>query len=121
MPEQRGRQYHRERIADALREEIGTIVQGELADPRIGLVTVADVQIAPDGKNAHVFFSSSGTEEEAKRSQEGLLAARGYIRREVGMRLGMRHVPELHFTVENSAQYGTRIDELLNRIKKRER
>ena len=120
MPEERGLQHHRARIADALRDEIGAIVQGELGDPRIGLVTVAEVRLAPDGKNAHVLFSASGSEEEARRSYEGLNAAKGYIRRQLAERLQLRHLPELHFTVDRAGQ-GGRIEELLDRIKKRER
>lgn len=102
-----------------MRDEIGAIVQGELGDPRIGLVSVTEVQLSPDGKNAHVFFSASSDEEEAVRSLEGLLAAKGYIRHEIGVRLGLRHAPELHFSLDRSAQYGPRIDELLKRLKKR--
>ncbi len=119
MPEHRGQQHHRERMADAIRDEIGAIVQGELGDPRIGLVSVTEVQLSADGKNAHVFFSASGTGEDAVRSLEGLLAAKGYIRHEIGVRLGLRHAPELHFSLDPGAQYGPRIAELLNRIKKR--
>ena len=51
MPEKRGQQYHRERMAEALREELETIIEGELADPRIGLVNVSEVQLAPDSRS----------------------------------------------------------------------
>lgn len=121
MPEHRGQQHHRERIAEALRDEIAAVVQGELADPRIGLVTVADLQLSPNGREAHVFFTSAGSDEEAQRSLDGLNAARSYMRRQLALRLQLRHIPDLHFSVQSTGQHGTRVDELLKRIKKRER
>ena len=83
MPEKRGAQYHRERLGEALREEIETIVEGELADPRIGLASVTAVEIAEDSRSARIYVSVEGSEEDAARSLEGLTAAVGFIRREV--------------------------------------
>src|SRR5690349_1377161 len=117
--ENRALQYHRERLGEALREEIAALVEGELGDPRIGLVSVTEVHLAPDGKTARVFVAASGTDEEAQESLEGLNAARGYIRHEVTRRLGRRQSPEIFFVLDRSDQYGGRIDELLQRIEKR--
>ena len=97
------------------------MVEGELADPRIGLATVTEVQLAPDGKAAHVMVAVHGSDEEAAASIEGLGAARNFIRRQVAFRLSLRHAPELFFHLDRSEQYGTRIDELLNRIQKRKK
>ena len=120
MPTDRGAQHHRERLQDALRDEISAILEGELADPRIGLATVSDVQLSPDGKTVHVLVASPGTtDEEARNTMEGLNAARGYIRHEVADRLRLRHAPELFFRLDRSEEIGARIDELLNRVKKR--
>ena len=55
--ERRGQKYHRERLGEALREEIATILEGELSDPRIGLVNVSEVQLAPDARSARVFVT----------------------------------------------------------------
>src|SRR4051794_21456357 len=88
--EKRGAKYHRERLGEALREEIDTIVEGELADPRIGLATVTSVEMAADGRSARVLVSVIGNEEECERSMEGLVAASAYIRREVADRLHLR-------------------------------
>ena len=119
--EQRGAKYHRERMGEALREEIETIVEGELGDPRIGLVSVSSVLLAEDSRSARVFVTVEGDEEEAKESLEGLTAAVGYIRREVAERLHLRRPPELYFHLDRSPQVGARIDELLGRAKKRRR
>ena len=85
--ERRGQKYHRERMGEALREEIETIVEGELGDPRIGLVSVSSVLLADDSRSARVFVTVEGDEEEAERLARGLTAAVGFIRREVAERL----------------------------------
>ena len=119
--ERRGEKYHRERMGEALREEIETIVEGELGDPRIGLVSVSSVELAEDARSARVFVTVEGNEDEADDSLEGLTAAVGFIRREVAERLQLRRPPELYFQLDRSQQYGARIDELLSRAKKRKR
>jgi len=117
--ERRGRKYHRERLGEALREEIETIVEGELGDPRIGLVSVSAVELAEDSRSARVEVVVEGDEVEAKRSLAGLAAAVGFIRHEVGERLHLRRTPELFFHLDRSQKYEARIDELLNRSRKR--
>ena len=119
--ERRGAKYHRERMGEALREEIETIVEGELGDPRIGLVSVTSVVLAEDSRSAQVFVTLDGDDAEADRSLEGLTAAVGYIRRVVAERLHLRRPPELYFQLDRSQQVGARIDELLGRTKKRRR
>jgi ribosome-binding factor A len=119
--ENRGQQHHRQRLGEALREEISELIEGELGDPRIGLVSVSEVHLAPDGKTARVFVIASGSDEETQQSLEGLNAARGYIRHELTRRLGVRQAPEVFFVLDRSEQYGGRIDELLQRIEKRKK
>ena len=116
-----GAKHHRERMGEAIREEISAIIEGELGDPRIGLASVSEVHMAPDGRSARVLVTVDGDAEEAVRSLEGLNAARQYIRRELTERLHLRQAPELFFSLDRSEQYGARIDELLERIKKRNR
>jgi ribosome-binding factor A len=117
--EKRGAKYHRERLGEALREEIETIVEGELADPRIGLATVTGVEIAEDGRSARVLVMVHGNEEEGLQSMEGLVAASGFIRHEVADRLHLRRAPELLFILDRSDKFNARVDELLKRSKKR--
>lgn len=117
--ERRGQKYHRERLGEALREEIETILEGELGDPRIGLVNVSEVILAPDSRSARVLVVAQGDDDEADETMEGLRAACGYVRRELVERLHLRRAPELLFILDRSHQYESRIDELLNRAKKR--
>ncbi len=119
MPERRGREYHMQRLAEALRDEIGAILEGELADPRIGLATVSEVQLAPDGRSGRVFVAVAGDEKETRETMAGIESAKSFIRHELFERLQLRHVPDLHFLLDRSEQYGARIDQLLDRVKKR--
>src|SRR5579859_2108462 len=97
--ENRAQKYHRERLGEALREEIETIVEGELGDPRIGLVNVSSVELAEDSRSARVLVVVEGNDDEAGRTMEGLSAAVGYIRREIAERLHLRKAPELVFVL----------------------
>ena len=118
MPEQRGRQYHRERVGEALKEEIGVIIEGELGDPRIALCNVTEIALAPDNKSARVYIEVAGDDHESEQTITAINAAKGYIKRELLLRLGVRHIPELHFVLDKSQQYSSRIDDLLGRIEK---
>jgi ribosome-binding factor A len=117
--ERRGQKYHRERLGEALREEIETILEGELGDPRIGLVNVSEVHLADDSKSAKVLVVVEGDDDQAAETMEGLKAATGYVRRELVERLHLRRSPELLFILDRSHQYEARIEELLGRTKKR--
>ena len=117
--EKRGAKYHRERLGEALREEIETIVEGELGDPRIGLVSVSSVVLGNDSRSARIFVVVQGDDAEAERTLEGLTAAVGFIRREVADRLHLRRAPELFFQLDRSQTYAARIDDLLKRNRKR--
>jgi len=113
--EKRGQKYHRERLGEALREEIETILEGELADPRIGLVNVSSVELAEDGRSARVLVAVTGDEREGERTLTGLSAAVGFIRRTIAERLQLRRPPELVFQIDRSQQFNARIEELLGR------
>jgi len=117
--EKRGAKYHRERLGEALREEIETIVEGELGDPRIGLVNVSRVDLAEDSRSARIMVVVEGDDAEAERTMQGLLAAVGYIRREIAERLHLRRAPELVFQLDRSETYQARVDELLKRTRKK--
>lgn len=117
----RAQQHHRERLSEAIRTELTTIIESELADPRIEAVSVTEVHLSPDGKTISAFVSVNGDDRTAQRSVQGLMAAKGYVRHELADRLGLQRAPEVVFELDRSEQYGARIDELLRRIKKRAR
>ena len=117
--ENRSAQHHKDRLIEAIKEELVIIVTGELSDPRIGLVTVNEVVMAPGGKAARIYVSVAGEEREQKQSVAALNDAVGFIRHELAEALGLRVAPDLHFVLDSSLKYGQRIDELLHRIDKR--
>jgi ribosome-binding factor A len=119
MPEPRARQYHRDRVAGTLRDEISTMIEGELSDPRISFAYVTHVMLNPGGKSAAVYVAVDGGEKEEADTLEGLMAARGYIRRELLERMGVRHIPDLAFHIDRSEKMKARIDDLLGRQRKR--
>ena len=112
--------YHRGRLGEALREEIEALVEGELSDPRIGLVNVTSVLLAEDGRSAQVMVEVETDDEgEVRRCMEGLEAARAFVRHEVADRLRLRRAPELWFRLDRSIREKARVEELLGRAKKR--
>lgn len=121
MAEPRTRVYHRNRVAESLREEIGAMLEGELSDPRIAFCHVTEVVMNPASKSARVFLAVDGGEEAETNTVAALLAAKGYIRHEIQERLGLRRVPDLTFHVDRVEKLQSRIDELLGRAKKRTR
>lgn len=121
MPEQRARTHHRNRVANTFSDEIGAMLEGELSDPRIAPSYVTDVVLAPGGKSARVFIAVHGTEEEEASTLEGLTTARAYIRSQLRDRMGVRHVPELSFAIDRSEKMTGRMDELLGRMRQRDK
>ena len=120
MPEQRARTYHRNRVANTFSQEIGAMLEGELSDPRIAPSYVTDVVLAPGGKSARVFIAVHGSAEEEDSTLAGLMTARAYIRSQLRDRMGVRHVPELTFAIDRSQKMTSRMEELLNRTRKRD-
>ena len=97
------------------------MLEGELSDPRIAPSYVTDVVLAPGGKSARVFIAVHGSEQEEDSTLEALTTARGYIRSQLRDRMGVRHVPELSFAIDRSEKMTGRMDELLSRMRKREK
>jgi ribosome-binding factor A len=121
MPEHRARTYHRNRVASTFSEEIGSMLEGELSDPRIAPSYVTEVVLAPGGKSARVFVAVHGSEAEEASTLAGLMTARAYIRSQLRDRMGVRHVPELTFAIDRSERLTGRMDELLDRMRKRDK
>ncbi len=104
------------RVGETIREELSAMLLRDLKDPRIGFVTITDVVMSPDLRQAKVYFSRIGTEAERDESLQGLRAAAGFMRRELGHRLALKFAPELRFYYDESLETGSRIDRLLREI-----
>ena len=119
--ERRGVKHHRDRLTEALREEIDTILEGELGDPRIGLASVSALHMSEDGRSAHVMVVVAGDDAEAESTLQGLNAAKNFVRHELVERLRLRRAPELFFQIDRSQQLEGRVEELLARAKRRKK
>lgn len=97
------------------------MLEGELSDPRIFPSVVTEVVLTPGGKSARVFVAVHGGEAEEASTLAALTTARGFIRAQIRERMGVRHVPELVFAIDRSEKMTGRMDELLGRMKKRDR
>ena len=100
-----------------MKQEIADILMRKIKDPRIGFVTVTDVEVADDLRNAKVFVSVYGGDKEA--SLKGLKSAAPFIRSELGKRMRMRFVPELLFRFDGTVEQGAHIMELLRTIEEK--
>jgi len=96
-----------------MRNELSQIIKRDLKDPRLGFVTITDVELSNDMSHAKVFVSVYGSEEEKQSSMVALENAKGFIRSNLGQRVRLRIVPELVFKIDNSIERGTRILELI--------
>ena len=105
-----------ERIADTLREEITQIVGYELEDPRLAIVTVTDVRVADDLRDASVFVTVAGDEHEHELAFIALRRAAPYVRKQLGFSLNLRHTPALHFVRDTVEEKAARVDALLGKI-----
>jgi len=103
-----------ERVSDQMKQEIADILMRKIKDPRIGFVTVTDVEVADDLRNAKVFVSVYGSDKAS--TLKGLESASPFIRSELGRRMRMKFVPELLFRYDDSVERGAHIMELLHGI-----
>ena len=100
-----------------LREEIMQIVGYELEDPRLASVTVTDVRVTDNLRDASVYVTVAGDEDEHKAAMVALRHAAPYVRKQLGFSLSLRHTPELHFVRDTIEEQGQRVDQLLEEIK----
>jgi ribosome-binding factor A len=104
------------RVGEQMKKELSDIIGRKIKDPRIGFVTVTDVQVTGDLQQAKVYISVLGDEEQRENTLKGLAKAKGFIRSEVGQRIRLRKTPELIFEWDESMEYGNRINTILHQI-----
>lgn len=102
-----------DRLDQLLRQEIGAILAKDVQDPRIGFVTVTDVETAPDLSTARVWISIIGQPAERELTIRALQSALPFVRHELGSRIRLRRIPELQLRVDDTVQRGTRVLQLL--------
>ncbi|PRX33624.1 ribosome-binding factor A [Orenia metallireducens] len=103
-----------ERLAELIKKEVSDLLQKDIKDPRIGFVTVTDVEVSGDLRHAKIFISIlNGDKEE---TMAGLEATTGFVRKELGKRIRLRHVPEVIFRYDTTIETGTRVFKILEEI-----
>jgi ribosome-binding factor A len=105
-----------ERVDELLRQEIGEIVAREIADPRVGFATITEVETTPDLRHAKVWVSVIGQPAERDATIAALRRAVPFVRHELGGRLRLKRIPDLHIQLDDTAERGTRILQLLSEL-----
>lgn len=103
-----------ERLGEALKVQIAEVVGFELDDPRLDAVTVTDVEVSPDLRDAKVYVLIRGTEEEVDKALKGLRNAATYVRQQVALSLDLRHAPHVHFARDTAEENASRVTEILD-------
>ena len=107
---------YQERAAELVRTHLAELIQRQVSDPRVRMVTVTGVEVTPDTTRAHVYVSVLGEPEEQEEAMQGLRSAAGYLRRELGRRIRLRNTPELVFHLDTSLEHGEHISALLDQL-----
>ena len=110
--------HRSEKVEQFIKEELSEILRREVNDPRIGFVSVTDVEVSVDLRHARVFVSVLGDTDAKTATMSGLESALGYIRRELGQRLQMRFTPHITFKLDESIERGSRVMKLLGEVTK---
>ncbi|HEY1148408.1 MAG TPA: 30S ribosome-binding factor RbfA [Pseudoduganella sp.] len=104
------------RVADQIQKDLSELIAFELKDPRVGMVTLSEVQLTPDYAHAKIYFTMLKDDEESvKNTLAGLTAAAGYLRNQLGKRLHIHTLPQLHFVHDVSAARGMAMSALIDK------
>ena len=102
------------RIADQIQRELADIIRIELKDPRVGMITLTDVEVSQDHAHARVFFTVLGDTPRAQAVEEALQHASGFLRSQLARRMRLRTVPQLQFKYDTSVARGARLSQLID-------
>lgn len=102
------------RVAEQIRRELAELIQLELKDPRIGMVTLTDVEVTPDYAHAKVFYTLLGDAAGIEAAQAGLTHAAGFLRSALHTRMRLRVTPQLQFVYDASVEHGARLSQLID-------
>ena len=106
-----------EQLAELIRAEVSQVVGYELDDPRVETVTVTDVRVSENLRDARVFVLVEGTDEEKTVALKALTKAAPYVRRQLGLALNLKFTPELHFVRDTVEEKAARVEELLAQVR----
>lgn len=104
------------RLGEQIRRDLSELIRDEVRDPRVGMVSLTEVRVARDLSNAKIFFTMLGEADGRADSAAALNRAAGFLRRELGSRLNVRKVPELHFVYDDSIERGAYMEALIGNL-----
>lgn len=111
------KEYSRsQRVVEQIRRELAELIRLEVKDPRVGFITLTDVEITPDYAHAKVYFTSMYGQEGVDEILVGLRRASGFLRRELGKRVRIHTTPELHFHYDKSVEQGSHLSSLIDEV-----
>ncbi|MBU6460977.1 MAG: 30S ribosome-binding factor RbfA [Proteobacteria bacterium] len=102
------------RVSEQMRRDLAVLIQVELKDPRIGLVSLTDVEITPDYSHAKIYFTCLSQADSVHPTQEALMHAAGFLRSQLARKLGIRQMPQLHFIYDASVERGVALSKIID-------
>ena len=105
-----------DRVSGLIQEVLSNLLKKDIHDPRLKMVTITNVKMSRDLRLARIYFSIYGDNSKAEAAAKGFESARGFIKRSLARRLGLRYMPDLKFFYDESFEYGSHIDQLLEKI-----
>ncbi len=102
------------RIAEQIQRELADLIRLAVKDPRVGMVTLTEVEVSPDYSHATVFFTKLGDADQVAEAAAGLNHAAGFLRRELSRSIRLRSIPQLHFVYDESVERGVHLSHLID-------
>lgn len=113
-------QLRANRVAEEIKKIIGEIISQKLKDPRVGFVTITDVEVTGDLQQAKIFLTVLGDNKAEEETLAGLEKAKGFIRSEIGKHIRLRKTPEIIFEIDRAIETGNRIERLIYELNQSE-
>ncbi|MCD8885910.1 30S ribosome-binding factor RbfA [Staphylococcus epidermidis] len=110
-----------ERVGEQMKQEIMDIVNNKVKDPRVGFLTITDVELTNDLSQAKVYLTVLGNDKEVDNTFKALQKATGFIKSELGSRMRLRIIPELTFEYDESIEYGNKIERMIQDLHKNDK
>lgn len=104
----------KDRVAEQIRRELADLIRTELKDPRVGMISLTEVEVTADYAHAKVFFSTLAAGDNLPAVMTGLQKASGFLRRELGKRISIHMTPQLHFVFDQSLERGADLSKLID-------
>lgn len=105
-----------QRVTEQILRELAELIRLEVKDPRVGFITLTEVELTPDYAHAKVYFTSMTGQDDLEETLAGLRRASGFLRRELGRRVRIHTTPELHFHYDKSVEQGSRMSQLIDKV-----